>query len=51
MVESNFNIDAPRFFLGDKGYANDNTMIVPFFKNSKGKDSFITFHKTKTNDV
>ena len=34
MVESNFNIDAPRFFLGDKGYANDNTMIVPIKENS-----------------
>ena len=31
---------------------NDNAMIVTFFKTfAKGKASFITFNKTKMNDV
>ena len=36
----------------DMCYKNGNTMIVTFFKTfAKGKDSFITFNKTKMNDI
>ena len=32
-LESTFDCDCPRFLIGDKGYTNENIMIVPFKKN------------------
>ena len=32
-LERTFDFDAPRYLIGDKGYTNQKTMIVPFKKN------------------
>ena len=34
MIEATFDYDSPRFFLGDKGYTNERSMIVPFREKS-----------------
>ena len=33
-IEATFDYDSPRFFLGDKGYRNERSMIVPIRENS-----------------
>ena len=44
-LENSFSFDSPRFLLGDKGYTNQRTMIVPFKTNQLKTNAQKEFNK------